>query len=361
MKRVVVTGLGALTPIGNTLEAYLEGLQNGVSGANPVCGIFVAYGEGVEIAHNCLVDNGPLTPDVSSQDLIAGRRGGIVLNLVANFNLLDARALAQGDTFNARPAARIHENLVDQPVGLALHAIAFGPLQCTDNVFSSELSGLSIQERMAGTVFIYDLGGVNQAAAGMRLQRASTLQAAEARPQIVPEKDAAAPVSESAAVDAQAAALHAAPAMLLPQRAAAVEQLFPAGKLMFNDNQSRTGQSNTSASCQLLATLDDLAYQNNQSFSLRSGNLITNALLYGNTLRATGNRLGERGAETLLSLLSLGVRLNNTSFNQGDHCIVANDMNPAMAEVKVGNQILNPGSLCASRSIVAAILFKPHG
>lgn len=34
MRRVVVTGLGALTPIGNTLEEYLEGLQNGVSGAN---------------------------------------------------------------------------------------------------------------------------------------------------------------------------------------------------------------------------------------------------------------------------------------------------------------------------------------
>ncbi len=350
----------ALAIVDNNIE------RNGVSGANPVCGIFVAYGEDVEIAHNRLLDNGPLTLDVSSQDLIAGRRGGIVLNLVANFNLLDARALAQGETFNARPAARIHENLVDQPVGLALQAIAFGPLQCTDNVFASELSGLSVQERLAGTVFIYDLGGVNQAAAGMRLQRASTLQTAEARPQIVPEKDAAAPVSESAAIDAQAAALraaalHAAPAMLLPQRAAAAEQLFPAGKLMFNDNQSRTGQSNSSASCQLLATLDDLAYQDNQSFSLRSGNLIANALLYGNTLRATGNRLGERGAETLLSLLSLGVRLNNTSFNQGDHCIVANDMNPAMAEVKVGNQILNPGSLCASRSIVAAILFKPHG
>lgn len=34
MKRVVVTGLGALTPIGNTLPAYLDGLQKGVSGAN---------------------------------------------------------------------------------------------------------------------------------------------------------------------------------------------------------------------------------------------------------------------------------------------------------------------------------------
>lgn len=34
MKRVVVTGLGALTPIGNNLQEYLEGLQNGISGAN---------------------------------------------------------------------------------------------------------------------------------------------------------------------------------------------------------------------------------------------------------------------------------------------------------------------------------------
>ncbi|HNE29114.1 MAG: beta-ketoacyl-ACP synthase II [Saprospiraceae bacterium] len=36
MKRVVVTGLGALTPIGNTLDAYREGLKKGVSGAKPI-------------------------------------------------------------------------------------------------------------------------------------------------------------------------------------------------------------------------------------------------------------------------------------------------------------------------------------
>jgi len=34
MRRVVVTGLGALTPIGNTVQEYLKGLQNGVSGAD---------------------------------------------------------------------------------------------------------------------------------------------------------------------------------------------------------------------------------------------------------------------------------------------------------------------------------------
>ena len=36
LKRVVVTGLGALTPIGNNIEEYWEGLVNGVSGAAPI-------------------------------------------------------------------------------------------------------------------------------------------------------------------------------------------------------------------------------------------------------------------------------------------------------------------------------------
>jgi 3-oxoacyl-[acyl-carrier-protein] synthase II len=36
LKRVVVTGLGALTPIGNTVQEYWNGLINGVSGAAPI-------------------------------------------------------------------------------------------------------------------------------------------------------------------------------------------------------------------------------------------------------------------------------------------------------------------------------------
>ncbi|WP_312354985.1 beta-ketoacyl-ACP synthase II [Empedobacter sp.] len=36
LKRVVVTGLGALTPIGNTYQEYWNGLVNGVSGAAPI-------------------------------------------------------------------------------------------------------------------------------------------------------------------------------------------------------------------------------------------------------------------------------------------------------------------------------------
>lgn len=36
LKRVVVTGMGALTPIGNDLKAYWEGLKNGKSGSAPI-------------------------------------------------------------------------------------------------------------------------------------------------------------------------------------------------------------------------------------------------------------------------------------------------------------------------------------
>ena len=35
-RRVVVTGIGALTPIGNNLQEYWSGLKNGVSGAGPI-------------------------------------------------------------------------------------------------------------------------------------------------------------------------------------------------------------------------------------------------------------------------------------------------------------------------------------
>lgn len=36
LKRVVITGMGALTPLGNNLNAYWDGLINGVSGAAPI-------------------------------------------------------------------------------------------------------------------------------------------------------------------------------------------------------------------------------------------------------------------------------------------------------------------------------------
>ncbi|MDL5046421.1 beta-ketoacyl synthase N-terminal-like domain-containing protein, partial [Oscillatoria amoena NRMC-F 0135] len=36
MRRVVVTGMGAITPLGNNVEAFFDALKNGKSGAAPI-------------------------------------------------------------------------------------------------------------------------------------------------------------------------------------------------------------------------------------------------------------------------------------------------------------------------------------
>ncbi len=36
LKRVVITGLGALTPLGNSVKEYWDGLEAGKSGAAPI-------------------------------------------------------------------------------------------------------------------------------------------------------------------------------------------------------------------------------------------------------------------------------------------------------------------------------------
>ena len=36
LKRVVVTGLGAITPVGNSVPEFWENIVNGVSGAGPI-------------------------------------------------------------------------------------------------------------------------------------------------------------------------------------------------------------------------------------------------------------------------------------------------------------------------------------
>jgi hypothetical protein len=308
---------------------------NGTNAVNPTCGIFVQYGEGVDIRRNHVLDNGPLPAQRADLELVPGHRGGIVLNLVGSLNLLAGAAdKTQAASSKPRPAARVHENVVDQPAGRALHISGIGALMCTDNSFASELSGPTDLERQAGTVFIYNLGGTQKAPPGIRVSAGAGLAPAQ-------------PIAVQPHIDFT--------------RAAAAILLLPDGNTLFNDNQSRTGAANQSASCQVISCLGDLAYHANQSQSDRAGNLVSNVHLNANTLRAIGNRFIEVGPETQMSLFTLAVRMNDTSLNQGDHCIIATDQNPAMAEVRTGNQVLNPSPRCADRLVIATSLFKPQG
>ena len=67
------------------VENYI--LQNGTSYTNPVCGIFILFGEQVDINHNKIIDNGAIVAG-RNVDLESGLRGGII-GQFASFGLLN--------------------------------------------------------------------------------------------------------------------------------------------------------------------------------------------------------------------------------------------------------------------------------
>jgi len=333
--------------------------NNGLSHIDPVCGVYVGFGEELQITRNRVVDNGPLVATADNTTLQTGIRGGVVVGLASATSLAGVLT-AQGQVqASGRPAARIHENLVDQPAGQALTMMAFGPVACSDNSFTAEVSGPRAFDLLAGTVLIYNLGGVQAAPAGTKLQTEAAVSAGAAAPaQPAPAQPAAG--GDATGADAgKAAQIRREYAYF--ERPAASLRILPGGYTLFAHNQSRTGTSNRSFTSHLIAALDDLGYQGNVSYNYRTGNILANAFLFAGTVRASGNRLSEAGAETLLSLYTLGARMNNTTLNQGDHCIVATDQNPLMPVVQLGNQVLHPSSLCASTNMISDVMFKARG
>jgi hypothetical protein len=319
---------------GNRIEG------NGRSGVDPVCGVFVQYGESVEIARNVILDNG-VAPTAANAVIGDGMRGGIVLGLVANFGLF-AQLRNGVDAGAAASAARVLANHVEQPVGCALYARAFGPLMVNDNVLASERSAVGGLDALAGTVMIANLAGVQSA--GLSMQTS------------------VAPAADAVKAEAGAPQLLAANARLQTVLAIAVRvaPLLPVGATLFNDNQVRAGAAHRSPVTQLLIGYDDVSYGMNQCHTDQTTNVFVNTFIVSATLRAISNRLRERAATTNLSLLTIATRANDTSLNQGDHCIVSQDTDPAPPNtVQAGNQVMLPGKSCASFNMIAALLFKP--
>jgi hypothetical protein len=144
--------------------------SNGTSHINPVCGIFVTYGEQMDINHNWIAENGLLTNAKGS--LIAGKRGGILLG-ASSFPVLRFLSTALSATKSivgvantsalmGRLAARVHDNIVNQPAGQALTILAIGSVSIVNNHFNSELSGTEFFDLLAGGVRIVNLGGLNR-------------------------------------------------------------------------------------------------------------------------------------------------------------------------------------------------------
>ncbi|NJK65329.1 MAG: carboxypeptidase regulatory-like domain-containing protein [Richelia sp. CSU_2_1] len=310
--------------------------SNGTSHINPVCGIFVTYGEQMDINHNSMAENGALTNATSA--LIPGRRGGIVIG-ASSFPLLSLLStslsatksmvgVANTSALLGRPAARVHDNIVNQPAGQALTIFAIGPVSVVSNYFNSELSGIEFFDRLAGAVLIVNLGGLNRLGTpGIGGINAS-------------------PGAFSGAENINS--------FVAPQNSQP-NLLFPDGNTLFNNNQTRSGIKNTSLTSQWIFSIDDIGFDGNQSECLggipiqKTGILAINTVLWAITLRASDSRFKEilevgQRSSARVSLLTLSILMNNTTNNQGDRCIRAINALNAIAIpplITDGNQVLD--------------------
>jgi hypothetical protein len=311
---------------------------NGGSHVHPVCGIFSAYIEQGDISHNQILDNGAveLADDTPAR---SGPRGGILVQMaggrsvtsslksgrgVPGLGLYSAKepltlfraaaGRASGRLAGGKNGLRIHGNLVHQPVGRSLSATALGWLSILDNQFISDLAGREEQESGAGAVLVINLG----------------------RPQ-----------SEKVVYG----------------------QLLPDGETIYGHNQVLLGLGRGCTSAQILYTQDDLACFGNQVETRSGAGLLVNTFLMAETLRAADNRFKETQLGSWnsyrVSLFAVAGSMNNTTHNQGDHCIVPISLQARLAEP--GTQPNAPASAsctfgrppsssrtCSNRSILSA-------
>ena len=129
--------------------------------------------------------------------------------------------------------------------------------------------------------------------------------------------------------------------------------------VLLNNNQTCLTLAGGSLFSQLIITMDDLGFDGNQSDVLGEIQVLAcNTLLYGATLRASDSRFKEPLGKTTLdplksSLLALSGNLNNTTNNQGNHCIVA--ASPTHL-VDSGNQALVATNDCSFQKTLGAAL-----
>ncbi len=300
-------GVSQVVALGGITVAQAEGLlieDNRVTGNAPtadvpVAGIFVGYGEEVILDGNHIAANGPVGPAYTRQRL-EGLRGGIFIRMAA------ASMSGGMDDGQQKPALILRDNVVDQPAGRALTAFCFGPVQCVGNSFNSEREGAWLNvDALFGTVLLINLGGLHRMADFAQSQpgRFGNIQG-----------------SGTQGIDYASAV-----------RNARIEAMLPGGETLFNANRVRSGPDNLAWVGSLVATADDLGFDGNQCTAYRPDMLFANLVAAAHSLRVTDSRFRERAEGVAYSALTItggatatgGARsMNQTSQNQGDHCIV---------------------------------------
>lgn len=273
--------------------------DNGPDFRQPVCGIFVLHGEGMEISRNHILNNGARDPDSqeTASSVKRGPRGGI--------NVLFAVAPVIPITINEKtvptqdglPALMVHDNVVSVPLGRALSATALGPVSVVANLFTSRgTSARDEQTFIASTVMILNLGLSNefylQLLVFVLLWKGNSTAVGEGRPGLDDEL---------------------------------LGKYLSNGNVLFDDNQCSLDLMETGVSLAvssiLILTLDDVGFHDNQcDCNLLVDFVLTQAILMGMSVRATDNRFKEGVLNTLFSAVTIG-QFNTTTDNQSTHCL----------------------------------------
>lgn len=277
-------------------DNVIEG--NGM-GSQPVCGVFVLHGEGIDIQRNRILGNGQADSSLTPQ---LGPRGGIYIVYglapeegftIFNSNQ-DFGPLREATGF---PALNVRNNIVSAPVGRALTATALGPV----SVVGNQLTTGHVNKTDApfvfdpATVFIFNLGLSNEIYGQFFFAVLNGLS----------------PGPEMGLDD-----------LRLGKRLAN-------GNVLFADNQCsldllEQGTSGTLFTSIMLMSLDDIGFHNNQcdcNLGLGEDFVAVHALLLGASLRATGNRFKEGWLSAMFSAMTFGI-LNTTAHNQATHCLM---------------------------------------
>jgi hypothetical protein len=273
--------------------------DNGPDFREPVCGIFVLHGEGIEISRNHILNNGARSTDSpeTANSVKRGPRGGINV-LFAVAPLVPISILGQiVPTQSGFPALMVHDNIVSVPLGRALSALALGPVSVVGNEFTSRGTSLrDVQTFIASTVLIVNLGLSNefylQLLAFSLLQGGNLTSVGEGRPGLDDQQ---------------------------------LGKSLVNGNVLFVDNQCSLDLMEAGLSLALsslaILSLDDVGFHNNQcDCNLFDDRVITQALLFGLSLRVSDNRFKEGIQHAAFSAATVGL-FNTTTDNQSTHCL----------------------------------------
>ena len=306
----------ALADVENLIVHDNTIIDNGADYLDPVCGVFVLHGEGIDIGRNRIRPQRRTHPAAGFRRASGPARRGRH-RLRARRRRVTHR---QGREISTRPDAKRRpggapprQHRLHAAWTRARHQRRRADVDRAANQFTSQAvvpTSVDLSSYLAATVQILNLGLSNELYFQMLLF--AMLNSSSVQTYLDGANDSAVAAGRAGLDDATLA------------------RLLANGQVLFSDNQVNLdllarGLSLALTST-LIITLDDLGFHDNQceaNLYLLDDLLISHALLFGFTLRATGNRFKEGSLSAFLSALTVGLFANTTALNQGTHCIFA--------------------------------------